>query len=212
VRKAVREQTRVLRDRTDDAVASLRAEIPAPAVPHGSPALLLMMGLPGTGKSHCARLLAVRLDAAHVASDALRSRLFVAASYADEENAAVFRIVDALVERLLDEGHRVVVDATHLRHMTRASMARIARRRGIPIAYLLVTAEERDILARLAARTSAPSAEDRSDADERVYLAMRARGFEEPDEPYLTVRSGPSIERDVDELARALGERWSAAT
>jgi hypothetical protein len=209
---ATRAQTRALATRIPDVVDTLRAEVSAPAVPSGQAALIVMMGFPGTGKSHCARLLAERLGAAHVASDALRGQLFVAASYADEENAAVFKIVDSLVERLVDEGHRVIVDATHLRRSARASMAALAKRRAIPITYVLATADETDILARLAARTRARSAEDRSDADERVYLAMRARGFDEPDEPYLTLRSGPSVERDIDVIARELGERWSAAT
>jgi predicted kinase len=91
-------------------------------------------------------------------------------------------------------------------------MAALAARRGIPIAYLLVTADETDILARLAARTRARSADDRSDADARVYRAMRGRGFEEPGEPYVTLRNGPSVEREIDGIARELGERWSAAT
>jgi hypothetical protein len=212
MRKAVREQTRMLRDRAGEAVATLRAQIPLPPAPHGSPALIVMMGFPGTGKSHCARLLARRLGAAHVASDALRGQLFVAASYADEENAAVFTIVDRLVESLLDDGHRVIVDATHLRRSARASMAALAARRAVPIAYVLVAADEADVLERLAARARARSADDRSDADERVYRAMRARGFEEPGEPFITLRNGPSLERDVDLLARELGERWSAGT
>lgn len=172
-----------------------------------------MMGFPGVGKSHCARLLALRLGAAHVASDHLRSQLFVAASYAEEEDAAVFRIIDGLVEGLVDEGHRVIVDATHLRSGARASMTALARRRGMPLAHVLVVADEADILARLAARRRGRAAEDRSDADERVYGAMRARGFEEPEVPYLTLRSGGTgVEAEVERIADELGARWSAGT
>lgn len=209
---ATRRQTRALAERIPDVVATLRAEVPAPSVAHGTPALLLMMGFPGAGKSHCARQLAARLRAAHVASDHLRSRLFLAASYAPEENAAVFRVIDGLVEGLIDEGHRVIVDATHLRRLARESMTALARRRGVPLAHVLVVADEPDILERLAERRHARAVEDRSDADERVYRAMRARGFEEPDEPYLTVRNGPDLERDLDRLAERLGARWSAGT
>jgi predicted kinase len=208
---ATRRQTQALAASVPDVVATLRAQVPAPAVPHGSPALVLMMGFPGVGKSHCARLLAARLTAAHVASDHLRSQLFVAASYAEEENAAVFRIVDGLVERLIEEGHRVVVDATHLRASARESMTALARRRAIPLAHVLVTADESEILARLGERGRARAADDRSDADERVYRLMRARGFEAPGE-HLTIRNGPDVGREVDRAARALEARWSAAT
>lgn len=208
---ATRRQTQALAASVPDVVATLRAEVPAPRTAHGSPALLLMMGFPGSGKSHCARLLAQRLGAAHVASDQLRSRLFVAASYAQEENAAVFRIIDGLVEALLDEGHRVIVDATHLRRSARESMTDLARRRGIPLAHVLVTADETEILARLAARRRSRAPDDRSDADERVYQGMRARGFEEPDD-HLVIHNGADVESEIARVASELGARWSAGT
>lgn len=208
---ATKRQTRALAERIPDVVASLRAEIAAPPLPHGSPGLVLMMGFPGVGKSHCARLLAQRIHAAHVASDHLRGRLFVAASYAEEENAAVFRIIDGLVEQLLGEGHRVIVDATHLRRRSRASTTALAQRRGVPLAHVLVVAAESEILARLAERRVARAAEDRSDADERVYRAMRARGFEEP-EAYITIRNEGDLEREIDRVADLLEARWSAGT
>ncbi|MBI2324256.1 MAG: ATP-binding protein [Chloroflexi bacterium] len=209
---ATRRQTKALAASVPDVVATLRAEIAPPEPPHGTPALLLMMGFPGVGKSHCARLLAARLRAAHVASDHLRSRLFVAASYAQEENTAVFRIIDGLVERLVDEGHRVIVDATHLRRAARASTAGIARRRGVPLAHILVVADEAETLARLAERRRARAPDDRSDADERIFYGMRSRGFEEPDDPYLTIRNGPGLEAEIEHVVADLGVRWSAAT
>lgn len=209
---ASRSQTRALADRVGEVAAGLRSAIPAPARPHGHPAVALLMGFPGAGKSHCARLLAARLGAAHVASDALRSRLFVAASYTNEENEAVFRILDGVVDRLLEEGHRVVVDATYLLRAHRRSVAELARRRGAALVHVLVTAEETDVLERLAARKLSRSEHDRSDADERVYAAMRERGFEEPDEPYLTLVNGPGLDAEIERVARELEERWSAAT
>jgi len=138
-------QTHAYALRPDILAPQLRAEIATvPAAPHGRPALIVVMGLPGVGKSHCARLLCGRLGAAHVASDELRSRLFVAASYADEENRAVFAAATSLVDALLTEGHRVVVDATNLIARNRAGTIRVARRHGIPVIYVLVTAPGED--------------------------------------------------------------------
>lgn len=208
---ATRGQTEALAARVPDVAATLRAAVPAPPVPHGSPALVLMMGYPGVGKSHCARLLAQRLRAAHVASDHLRSQLFIAASYKADENAALFRIVDGLVERLVDEGHRVIVDATHLRRYARESSESLARRRGIPLAHVLVVADEAETLARLAQRRVARAAEDRSEADERIYELMRTRGLEEP-EAFSTLTNGADVEERIAALARDLEERWSAGT
>lgn len=208
---ATRRQTRALAERADEIVAGLLLAVAKPE-PHGRPAILVLMGLPGVGKSHCARLLAARIGAAHVASDHLRRQLFIAPSYGAEENAALFRVVDGLVGRLLEQGHRVIVDATHLRRDTRRSMAALAARREVPIAYVLVTSAESDALARLAERTRARAAEDHSEADERVYAAMRARGFQEPEGPYLTLSNGPDVSAEIERVASDVEDRWSAGT
>lgn len=199
----------MLAERVPEIVDGLLAEVARPAKPYGRPAMAVLMGFPGVGKTHCARLLAERLDAAHVASDHLRSQLFVAASYAGPENAAVFRILDALVGRLLEDGHRVIVDATHLSRLSRASTIGMAERYGAACAHVLITSDEGDALARLAERRRARAEYDRSDADERVYVAMRERGFEEPAEPYLTIRNGPDLASEIDGVSRTLEAEWS---
>ncbi len=169
----------------------------------------MLMGLPGVGKTHTARLLAARIGAAHVASDDLRARVFVAPSYTPQETSMVFRLVHELVLSLLAEGHRVIVDATNLRRWQRAGFEDAARDRGIPLAHVLVTAEEHEVLARLASRRRSRDAHDRSDADEHVYTVMRDRGFEEPAGGYLVVRNGPALEAEVEHVADELEASWA---
>jgi predicted kinase len=158
------------------------------------------MGFPGAGKSHCARLLAARLRAAHVATDHLRSRLFIAASYADEENRAVFGVAEALVDELLSEGHAVVLDATNLLMRYRAPMESIAGRRGVTLLHVLVVADDADARARLAARGVARADGDHSDADLAVYERMRQRGFEPP-ERFVELRNGPDLDAEIERIA-----------
>ena len=190
-------QTRAYAARPDALAPQLRAEIATvPATPHGRPALIVLMGLPGVGKSHCARLICGRLGAAHVASDELRSRLFIAASYADEENRAVFAAATALVDGLLAEGHRVVVDATNLVARNRAGTVGVARRRGIPITYVRITASDEDARGRLASRRAGRAAGDHSEADEPIYERMRAQPFEPPAEGFIELVNGPEVEID----------------
>ena len=198
-------QTRAYAARPDVLSAQLRAEIAnVPATPHAKPALILVMGLPGVGKSHCARLLCDRLGAAHVASDELRSRLFVAASYADEENRAVFAAATALVDALLGEGHRVVVDATNLIARNRAGTVEAARRRGIPVTYVRVTAPDEDVRARLASRRAARAPGDHSEADELIYERMRAKPFEPPDDGFIELVNGPELSSEIDRIVAAV--------
>jgi predicted kinase len=160
----------------------------------------MLMGFPGAGKTHCARLLAERIGAAHVATDALRSRLFIAASYADEENRAVFSIAEAVVEELLAEGHVVVLDATHLLARYRAPAEAVASRLGVPVRHVLVVADDADARARLAARAVARAEGDHSDADVGVYDRMRLRGFEAPAR-FVELHNGPDVASEIERLA-----------
>jgi hypothetical protein len=163
----------------------------------------MLMGFPGVGKTHCARLLAARLGAAHVATDHLRSRLFIAASYADEENRAVFGIAEALVDELLAEGHAVVLDATNLVARNRRPMEDIATRRAAPLVHVLVIADDDATRARLLARQAARADGDHSDADLRVYERMRERGFEPP-ERYVELRNGSALAEEIERIARSV--------
>jgi predicted kinase len=202
-RGAALAQTRALAEHSRELVAQLRTEIGVPALPNGRPALVMLMGFPGAGKTHCARLLALRLGAAHVATDHLRSRLFIAASYADEENRAVFTLAEALVDELLAEGHVVVLDATNLIAGYRAPMEVLARRRGVTLRHVLVVADDADVRARLAARVVSRADGDHSDADVGVYERMRERGFEAPDD-FLELRNGPDVASEIERIAGTL--------
>lgn len=209
---ATKAQTRAYAEHVDVLVAQLRGEIGAPEAPAGVAALVVLMGYPGVGKSHCARLLAARLAAAQVASDQLRSRLFIAPSYSLDENATLFACVDALVDGLLAEGHRVIVDATNLLERYRAASVGAARRHGAPIIFVRVTADETEIRTRLAQRRASRAPDDHSDADERVYERMRDRPFEPPAEGYLELVNGPDIAAGVDRVAIAVERVCASAT
>ena len=202
-RDATLAQTRSIAEHSRELVTQLRGEIGVPERPNGRPALVMLMGLPGTGKTHCARLLARRMGAAHVATDHLRSRLFVAASYAAEENRAVFSLAEALVEQLLAEGHVVVLDATNLIADFRAPMEKVASRGGAALLHVLVVAEDADVRARLAARAVARGDGDHSDADLGVYERMRARGFDAPDR-FVELRNGPDVDAEIERIAASL--------
>lgn len=209
---ATKAQTRAYGEHVDVLVAQLRNEIGAPAMPGGPPALVVLMGYPGVGKSHCARLLAARLGAAHVASDQLRSRLFIAPTYAEAENLTIFKCVDALVDGLLAEGHRVIVDATNLVARHRSASVGAARRRSVPIVFVHVTADEAAIRDRLAQRRAARAPDDHSDADDRVYERMRDRPFEPPTEGHLELVNGPDVDANVERIAAEVERVCASAT
>ena len=209
--RATKAQTRLYADHVDVLVAQLRDELGLPEPAAATPGLVVLMGYPGVGKSHCARLLAARLGAAHVASDQLRSRLFIAPSYSELENATLFKCVDALVEGLLAEGHRVIVDATNLLARYRAASVGAAERCGVPVVFVWVASDEAATRSRLARRREARAADDHSDADERVYERMRERPFEPPAAGYLELVNGAALDTEIERIAQEVERACASA-
>ena len=179
--------------------------------PRERPCLVLVGGLPATGKSAVARSLALEAGFTRISSDVVRKELaglkpadsgsapFGQGIYAPEWNDRTYTECLQRAEDLLFEGSRVVVDASFRDEGKRRQFLDAARRWGVPAVFLLRTAEPEDVRARLAIRS--PEA---SDADWTVYQRA-ADEWEEPTvETRRTLRVIPRAENKRDALRLAL--------
>jgi hypothetical protein len=179
---------------------------PLPA-PVERPPLIVLSGLPGSGKSHLAREIARRYPIALLESDALRKALVKRPSYSQQESARLFAACHALLERLLLRRIPVLFDATNLKEMHRRPLYAIARRTGARLLIVEVRAGEDLVRRRIESRLAAGNPLDRSDATLDVYEMMR-REAEPIGEPHIVVESsaagdvGGAVERIVLELER----------
>lgn len=82
--------------------------------------LVVMFGLPGSGKSYAAEKIAERFDGYIASSDAIREELFGTAACQDEPNK-VFGILQHRATEELNAGGTVIVDATALIRKYRVS-------------------------------------------------------------------------------------------
>lgn len=103
-------------------------------------AVIVLSGLPGSGKTTFAGALAARTPIEHVESDAIRRGLFPRPTYSQKENAEVFDEVERRVVKGLGQGRLVVVDATNLKHEFRRRYFELADEAGTRVVYVNLTA------------------------------------------------------------------------
>ncbi len=167
------------------------------------PALVILIGLPGSGKSHFARHLAKRYPAVILDSDALRSVLYESPHHTDQENARLFPAIQVLTRRLLDRGVPVLLDATNLKEANRKPSYRLAREAGARLVIVRVRAPFAVMRERLAKRDAARNPLDRSAADLLVLERMR-RDYQRPRRPYFIVDTSQDSRHVLDKIVALL--------
>lgn len=147
--------------------------------------LVVVYGLPGSGKSYFASRLAERLEATCLSSDALRKELVDEPRYSAEEKERVYENLFAKASAALHGGGSVVLDATFHTAARRQRVIQLADESGAALHWIEVFAAEPVLRARLA--MDRPD----SDADYVVHEKIK-REFEPVTEPHLRLESTQS--------------------
>jgi aminoglycoside phosphotransferase family enzyme/predicted kinase len=186
------------------------------AGPAGRPAVVLIGGLPGTGKSTLARALADRAGFTVIRSDVIRKELarrppneptpaerrskLYSARFTDRTYAECLR----RAEEALFLGNRVIVDATFADDIRRQQFLSLAARLAVPAVVFLCRADEETVRQRLAERQG-----DASDADWGVYTAAVAR-WREPGSATRALCDGIETNSSVAALTEQAMARLTA--
>jgi hypothetical protein len=164
------------------------------------PALVLLSGVPGAGKTTFARALCAGGGFVHIESDAIRLQLFPAPEYSGREHARVFAVAGARARKAIEGGSRVIVDATNLARSDRRRFVDLAVRTGAVLVGVRMTAPDAVIRERLAGPRDGIS-----QATVAVYDGMRHRA--QPFTfPVVTVDSRFTVEPSVALVRRLIEE------
>ena len=179
----------------------LLADVSAAGLAPDNPKLLMLAGLPGSGKSTFAREIVARRPFLVLESDRLRKTLVPKPEYTGEEHGRVFRACHRLIDEFLGQGFPVLLDATNLGQRNRRPVMDIAGKHGAPLAIAVVTAPPELVRQRLAGREAGVDPCTWSDAGLAVYTRMApawqpVRG--EHFEVDTSQDTGPVLQRILD--------------
>ncbi len=151
--------------------------------------IVVVFGLPGTGKSFFAERLAARINARYINSDRLRKKMFVERTYSEDEKRLVYDEMLTQMYEAMEQNEALVLDATFYKEELRRKFVNQA---GNKISFIEVKAEEAIIEERLRAKRKD------SEADFAVYQQVGSE-FEPMTEPHLVLySSNDNINQMVD--------------
>ena len=161
--------------------------------------VVIVFGLPGSGKSYFASRLAKMIRADYINSDRLRKEMFKESTYSTQEKAAVYHEMLAKMMEAVNQNRNVVLDATFHKNDTRKLFMKEMEGKG-GIYFIEVQANENIIRERL--KKERPY----SEADFKVYKLIRQH-CEPLNDPHLLLES---TDENIDSMLQKAADylKW----
>lgn len=107
------------------------------------PLLVVIIGLPGAGKSFFGRRFAETFNAPLISFDEIRTELFNEISHSSDEDVIVSRMAGLQLRELLKTKKTIVIDGGHNPKISRMELNKLAHARKYDTLYVWVQADER---------------------------------------------------------------------
>jgi hypothetical protein len=158
--------------------------------------IIIVSGLPASGKTTVAEVVAQQLGAPYLNSDKTRLALEFSGEYAPAAKDHIYQQLILQCEVELEEASVVVIDATFVMERWRAALDQMARRTGATTRWVFLHASEESTRERMKRQRKY------SEADYAIYMQIR-REYEADARPCLKLNSD---RQSVAEMAQAIIE------
>lgn len=153
--------------------------------------IIVICGLPGTGKTTIAKKLAPTIDAIVLSTDKIRKEIIPNLTYRREERELIFNVMVLLAKYLHSSGKSCILDATFNREFSRNQVKNDLKVSENQFFIVECTCPEKIILSRLENRKN-----DYSDADASVYWQMK-KIYEPVTSNHITIDTSLDSEYNV---------------
>lgn len=161
--------------------------------------LILICGLPGTGKSTIANALARKIGATVLRTDEIRKKLFEDPRYSDEEKELVYRVIFLIAEHLLRNRCNVIIDGTFYKRAIRKRIYEIAENTKSRLEVVECVAPEYLIKR----RTESGRKRALSEADYEIYKKIKDE-FEPIERKHIVIDTSRPPEQNLEQLLSEL--------
>ena len=157
--------------------------------------LIIVYGLPGTGKTYFSEHLAKEIDAVHLNTDRIRHKINKQGQYDKESKMEVYEHMQNEMTGEIHRGNDVVVDGTFSNKPKRKQFIEKAKALNQRTILIEIQANENLVRKRLSKER------EFSEADSKVYTSIKSK-FESDDENDLVLHSGEDNITEMIEEAK----------
>lgn len=144
--------------------------------------LVMVMGLPGSGKSYFAKGLTKEIGAEYLGSDKIRKEIGLMGSYQIDNKLSVYEEMLNRAKEIHKSGRSLILDGTFFMQKIRDPFIFLAKSLSWKLSIIHIKADE----ALISKRLSKPRKD--SEADLKVYQKIKSE-FEPIREPHLLIQS-----------------------
>ena len=173
------------------------------------PLLIMLYGMPGSGKTFFARQLREHLNAAHLQGDRIRDELFENPTYTKEENHIVASLMTYMTSEFLQAGISVVFDTNAMRLSQRRALRNLAIKAGTQSMLLWIQIDPDSAFKRASHRDRRKQDDHYAQEMEPAVFRELLSGMQNPEitEHYLVLSGKHVFNTQKNALVRYLVEK-----